>query len=423
MSPFYRSVCVLLLCSFAVPALAQYDEQKAFSYLESTYNAHDKYLLDVLITELTHYLKVFPNSPNAPRAQQMLAQVYSEKRKKDETIASYLKMVCLYPDIANIAGNTDELRQLVSNERSYQDKKDYLLSVIDQNAPKRPLGDSYYHYLSILAELDQSGLRDWTLDECRTFHLQFADDARNEQVVRWMADTYLAKRDYREALAMLSKFEFLYPDNPLIPSVQYRKASIAYENLRDHDKAMEILNGVIANHAGDPVIAEALYLRGDLFSGKLKHYQDAIADYRRLVDNYPDNPRVIESLERMADIHKKDLRDYPATITVLNEIVEKTNDENKAIVALEEIASLYEKQLNNYEATLETYTRIADLYPTYDKAPDRLIDAGQICERQLNDYQKAIDYYQMVLDKFPAHKKAEDARKKMESAQKKLGEN
>lgn len=423
MALLYRFVFVLLLCCFALPIFAQYDEQKTFNYLETTFNAHDKYLLDVLITELTHYLKVFPNSPNAPRAQQMLAQVYSEKRKKDETIASYLKMVCLYPDIANIAGNTDELRQLVSNERSYQDKKDWLLSIIDQNIPKRPISDSYYQYLGILVELDQSGLRDWALEECRNFYLQFPDDPRNEQVVRWMADTYLAKRDYREAVSMHSKFESLFPGNPLTPTILHQKAAVHYDNLRDHEKALEILNRLVADHSGDVVIPDALYMRGEIFSSKLKNYQDAIADYRRLVDNYPDHPNVIETLERMADIHKKDLKDYPAAITVLNEIVEKTDDETKGVGVLEEIAALYEKQLNDYEATIQTYTRIAELYPSYDKAPDRLIDAGQICERQLNDYQKAISYYQMVLDKFPAHQKADDARKKMENAQKKLGQN
>lgn len=423
MKRIHRFVPIVIILSFSFSLYAQYEEQKTFAYLEATFNKHDKYLQDVLVAELTHYMKMFPNSENASRSQQMLAKVYEEKRKKDEAIASYLKMFCLYPDVANVSGNTDDLRQLVANDRSYNEEKEWLFGILDQNVSARPLADSHYHYLSILVELDQSGLRDWLLDECRNFHLQFPNDSRNEQVVQWMGDTYLAKRDYREAVVMYSKFEYLFPDNPLTPTVRYKRANVVYENLRDEGKALEILNGLIADHANDPIMPDALYLRGVISSKELKKYQDAISDLRKLTDTYPDNPKVINALERMRDIYENDLKDYPSTIEVLDELVSKTKDEGKGIEALEDIASIYERRLDKYAAAAETYARIADLYPNYEKAPDRLIDAGELCERKLNDYPKAISYYQMVLDKFPGHDKAEDARKKIADAQEELNKN
>jgi len=423
MKRVYQLAPIVIILFLSLSLFAQYDEQKTFTYLEATFNLHDKQLQDVLVTELTHYLKMFPNSENASRAQQMLANVYEEKRKKDEAIASYLKMFCLYPDVANVSGNTDALRQLIANDRSYSDKKDWLLGILDQNVSAQSLVDSYYHYLSILMELDQSGLRDWILDECRNFHLQFPKDPRNEQVVQWMGDTYLAKRDYREAVLIYSKFEYLFPGNPLTPTIRYKQANVAYENLRDHGKALEILNGLITDYATDPVIPDALYLRGVINAKELRKYQDAITDFRRLVDMYPDNPKAGDALEQMRDIYEKDLKDYPGAVKALDEIVEKTKDESKGVEALEVIAGLYERRLDNYAAAAETYARIAERYPNYEKAPERLIDAGEICEKKLNDYQKAITYYQMVVDKFPNHEKAEDARKKIDDAQKELNKN
>ena len=419
MSNCVRNFVVLLIFAFSVQSYAQYDQQKVFQFLEDTYNQHDKYLADVLISDLTQYLVMFPKSPNAPRVQQILASVYSEKRKDDEAIASYIKMFCLYPEISNVAGSSDDLRQLVAKDKSYSDKKDWLFGLLDKSVPNRSLVDAYYQYLSILVDLEQKGLQEWTLDACRDFIEHFPDEARNEQVLRWMGDVYLLKKDYREAELMYNKYSFLYPGNTNLPAILVKQSRIDYENLHQDEKAQSILQGLITDHPNSEAIPDALFLRAQIFTD-LKNYKEAVANYRRLVDSYPDHAKVIDALLAIVDIDQDKLKDYPATIAVLNEIVEKTKDNQKGIDALEEMAKLYEREEKNYPATAETYARIAELYPTYERASDRLIDAGEICERKMDDYQKAISYYQMVLDKFPTNEKAEDARGKIEKAQEKL---
>ena len=69
MSNCVRNFVVLLIFAFSVQSYAQYDQQEVFQFLEDTYNQHDKYLTDVLISDLTQYLVMFPKSPNAPRVQ------------------------------------------------------------------------------------------------------------------------------------------------------------------------------------------------------------------------------------------------------------------------------------------------------------------------------------------------------------------
>lgn len=422
MSRYFLSFLFLLMIIMSALVYAQYDQQKVFQFLEDTYNEHDKHLSDVLIADLTQYLIMFPKSPNAPRVQQMLASVYSENRKEDEAIASYIKMFCLYPEISNVAGSSDDLRQLVVKDKSYEAKKDWLFGLLDKNVPNRSLADAYYQYLSILVDLDQNGLHNWTIDACRDFIEQFPDETRNEQVLRWIADVYLAKRDYQEAELMYHKYSFLYPNNPNLPMILVKQSRVNYDNLHQEEKAQFILQKLIAEYPDSDAIPDALFLRAQIFT-KLKDYKEAIADYRSLVDNYPDHAKVMDALLGIVEIDKDELKDYPKTIKVLDEIVEKTKDNQKGIDALEEMAKIYERELNNYSATAETNARIAQLYPDYEKAVERLIDAGEICEKKLDDYQMAISYYQMVLDKFPNDKKAEDARKKIEKAQEKLNKN
>jgi TolA-binding protein len=417
-----RKCLFLLIFLFSASVFAQYDVEKVFAFLEDTYNKHDKDLSDVLITDLEQYLDMFPKNPHAPRVQQMLGSVWSEKRKDDEAIASYIKMLCLYPEMSNVAGSSDELRQLIAKNKSYAEKNDWLFGVLDKITSNRSLADAYYQYLGILTDLNQNGLRDWTLDACRNYIEHFPDDSRDEQVLRWMGEVYLSKKDYREAELMYTKYSFLYPNHPQLPGILVKQGEINYEHLRQKEKAQLILQKMITDYPNSDAIPDALFLRGQIFTD-LTNFKEAIADYRRLVDNYPEHPKVIESLERIAEIDEKEFKDYRATINVMNEIVEKTKDESKGVDALEHIAKLYERELNDYASAAATYARIADKYPNYEKAPDRLIDAGEICEDKLDDYQKAISYYQMVLDKFPADKKAEDARKKVEKAQEKLNEN
>lgn len=418
----FRSLVFFLIVVFTALAYAQYDQQKVFQFLEDTYNEHDKYLSDVLIADLTQYLVMYPKSPNAPRVQQMLASVYSENRKEDEAIASYIKMFCLYPEISNVAGSSDDLRQLVAKDKSYAEKKDWLFGLLDKSVPNRSLADAYYQYLSILVDLNQNGLRNWTIGACRDFIEHFPDETRNEQVLRWMADVYLSKKDYREAELMYHKYSFLYPNNPNLPMILVKQSQVNYDNLHQEEKAQLIIQKLIAEHPTSEAIPDALFLRAQIFTD-LKDYKEAIADYRNLVDNYPDHAKVVDALLGIVEIDKDELKDYPATIKVLDEVVEKTKDNQKGIDALEEMAKIYERELNNYIATAETNARIAQLYPDYEKAAERLIDAGEICEKKLDDYQKAISYYQLVLDNFPNDKKAEDARKKIEKAQEKLNKN
>ena len=128
----FRKVLFLLTFLFSVNVIAQYNAERVFAFLEDTYNKHDKYLYDILAVELEHYLKIFPKSPNAARVQQMLGNVYNEKKKTDEAIASFLKMFCVYTDVANVAGNTDELRQLIATDKSYADKKEWLMGLLDK---------------------------------------------------------------------------------------------------------------------------------------------------------------------------------------------------------------------------------------------------------------------------------------------------
>jgi TolA-binding protein len=392
---------------------AQYEEDKAFIFMKEMFDRHDKKLQDFLVIELTHYINTFPDGVHSEDARYMLSKVYEEKGDKNEAIASFLKMIYLYPNSSKKAEWADLVRNIVANEKKYGNKKTEIFTVIEQQMTDRTATDRYFDYLLLLKTLDQSKLYDWFLSSCREFITLYSDDNRNDQVTLWIAETYSKKKKNEQAEASYLKFNLLFTDSPLLPQAIYKRGALLYDKLKKSDLAIEELNRVVAEYPESTYAAEALFKLATIKEKKLKEYQAAMTDYRKLTDLYPNSPKAFDALFRVADLYKGKLKDYPAAVTAYNEIVTKDSVGAHGPLALEEIATIYKRNLKDQGKAAETYKQISDTYPTYDKAADRLYEAGMIYERKIKDQQKAIEYYQLVVEKYPTHKKARDAKKRL----------
>jgi len=413
-------IIAMLICStflMTTNLTAQYDEEKAFTFLKEMFDRHDKKLHEFLITELNHYINTFPGKTHIEDASYMLGKVYEEKGDEHSALASYLKMIYLFPESSKKSEWADLVRNIVANEKKYNNQKTELLNTLELQMSDRTGVDRYYDYLILLKTLDQAKLYDWFLFSCREFIKIIPAEKRNDQVTLWMAETYSKKKDMEEAEASYLKFNLLYSESPLLPQALFKRGALLYEKLKKSDLAIEQLNRVPAEYPESAYAAEALFMLGTIKEKKLKEYQAAMTDYRKLADQYPNNPKAFEALFQVADLYKKRLKDYPSAVTSYNEIVTKDSTGAYGPLALEEIATIYKKNLKDQSKAAETYKQIADKYPNYEKAADRLYEAGLIYERKIKDTQKAIEYYQLVIDKYPTHKKARDAKKKLSKMQ------
>lgn len=421
--------CFFLAASPAVHAATKakktskrtaYSADRTFKFLEESFKRHDKKMHDFLIAELEHYLELFPKSKHARRVQYMLGSIYEKDGKKDLAVASYLKMLFLYPSAAGIAESTDSLHELISTQKSYEKKRNWLRKQIKKVSIKSYSDEGYFKYLDVMIRLDQPKLRDWTLDSCRAFIISFPSSRKNEQVLVWIADIYDQEKKFSEAEASYRKFVTVYPNSPLLPAIRYKQGVLLYENLKKDKDAVEVMATLVKKYPNSKYAVKALLLSGEIKEKKLKDYKAAIADYRRLADKYPKDENAVEALWTIAKINQVKLKDYKTANYFYSEIVNRYPKNEKGVKALEEMAKIYKGQLKDYDAAASTYARIARLYPDYEKAVQRLLDAGTICESKLKDYRRAISYYQIILEKFGSHKKAETARKRIQSASKKM---
>lgn len=415
------NLMVIITIIFCVGKLnAQYDQQKVYTFLKEVFDRHDKNLHDMLLTELNHYIYTFPKSKHSADAQYLLGKVYDEKGATPEALASFLKIIYLYPESSHNSEWAELVSKIVVTEKDYEKQKDEILEIVDKKRTKIKIEDRYFDYLTLLKKLDQLGLDDWFLTSCLEFMKFYPADKRNDQVQLWIADIYVQQDNNNEAEVSYQKFCTLYPKSELLPECIFKRGALLYNKFKKNEQAIELLDSVVTEFPENIYAANALFLTARIKEKKLKDYQAAKADYRKLVDNYPTNSNVIDLLFTIAKINKDKLKNYLAAISVFNEIVDRDTTNYKSVEALEEVAIIYKKNLINYSKTAETYKRIADIYLYRDKAVDKLFKAGLICERKLKDNQKAITYYRILLDRYPKHKKAKDAEKRINKIEHKI---
>lgn len=414
---------ILILAAILIAAgtaTAQYDAEKLFTFIQDTYNRHDKNLYAFLIEELNQYAEIFPDEKNTAEVHYLLATVYEAKGDKHETLVSYFKTMYLYPNSTRHEASANAARKIISGEKAFANKQEKLLAVVDGQFGGENTADRYFDYLGFLMELDEPKLYSWTLDESRRFISRFPSDKRVDMVLRWTADVLTKKGDHREAAVSFLKLDYAYPESPLLPYTRYSRAVILYKELGENEKAVEVFTQVATAYPDSDYAGASLFMLGEIKQKKLKDYKGAIADYRKLVDVYPKNAKGVEALLAIADIHADKLAAPADAIAVYDELVEKYAADERGLKALEKAGDLYRGKLQDFTKAAEYYAKIAELYPNYEKAPDMLLRAGSLCEDKLKDYKKAVEYYEIILEKFPDHRMTSEAKRRIAKAQEKL---
>ncbi len=418
-----RLVCACAACSLIAAAVyAQEDPDKLFTYLQDIYNRHDKNLSEFLLGELNQYVTRFPEGEKAPEAQYLLAKVYQEKGDKHKALAAFLKAMSLYPNADRRQESANEARLIITADNAYKEKRAALLATLETPPAGENPADRYYHYLNRVTALDNNEIANLILDDARKFLIQFAEDTRQDSVLLTIAEVYARKGDKRETEASYLRLEYCFPESPLLPYARFSRGVILSKELGDHKRAIEVLNEVMTKHPQSEYAATAQLKIAEIKREKLKDYAGAVADYRRFIESKADSAKAVEALWAIGEIDLNNLKDYNGAIQAFNEIVEKYQADKRAASAMEKVGDIYRDKLADYGKAAELYAKIAEVFPDYEKAPDLLLRAGSICEDKLKDDRRAAEYYRILFEKFPKHKSADEAKKRIEKAQKKSGE-
>lgn len=408
---------LLLFCT--LNAFAQYEQKNVIDFLTKVCDRHDENLHTFLISELQHFLKTFQGGNYSDLALSHLGKIYEEKGDITEAMASYVKVLFLYPQSPYKSEWAQLIWSAVTNKKFLSGHNNEVIK-IDKN---RSLKDGYYDYLFFLINLDQPSLGKWLLSSCREYLQLFPEDKKNDQVLFWIANIYEKMGKQKEADASYLKLEMLYPESKLLARSLFRRSKILCSKFKQYEEAVVLLDRIVTKYPESKIAANALFQMATIKEKRQKAYTQAIADYYNLVKNYPEDKKVIQALFTIARINYKKLKNYSETISAYNEIVNRDTTQLDGLIALEKIASIYKNKLKDLEKTVDTLERIADLNTNYETAAKKLYLAASICEKKLKDDKRAVYYYQLVLDKSPNHKKALDIGVKIQEIQNRLAAN
>jgi len=409
------SKVILLLLGvvvFFAVSISAGTEDEYFGYLRTLYDSHDKDLNDFLISEFNLYQDIYTTSDNNPEAAYCIGRIHLNDKDYHYSLAGFMKLMYLYPENRFKESAVADIKNIIMTGSSYKESKEKVKTALDEIQPGGSNADRYYNYVSFLYDLEQSKLNKFALEEYYKFLVLFPDDDRVERVLRLIAGTMLADKDYESAVAAYKKYELLFPYSEHIPGVKNRQAVIKYENMKDYPGAIAALTEVIDSYPGTEYEAEAYFFRAEIKGRKLKDYQAAITDYRAVVNKMPDHPKAPDALLQMAKIAEVKLKGYNAAIVYYDEVVELYPTDQRAITALEEAARIHTK-LREHNQAAAKLAQIATSFPDYEKSPAHLMSAGKISSVKMKDYKGAIGYYELVVKQYPNSKAALAADKKL----------
>ncbi len=183
----YTLIALIITSAFA-PIQAQYSAETYFNFLESRFNEDEKDLRDYLISELNHFLTMYPENEYAGRAQYMLATTYKKHGKKHKALASYLKMILVYPQTRAVIANTEDLQKLVTKEKDYKDHRDWLTALTNKSHSNMSSEEAWVKYLSTLDRISNNDLAEWIQMENRNFSLRFSESTHHPKSLYWLGN-------------------------------------------------------------------------------------------------------------------------------------------------------------------------------------------------------------------------------------------
>jgi len=396
------------------------NEKAYFSYLENMYKEQNKKLYTYLIEEFERYRNRFPASSYLEQSQFYIANLHFAEKKEQLALASYLKVLYLYPNSPHRPRCIEHIGILLRDESSLKKNSLSIEAKLRQNFANGTDADRYYKFLTFIETLDQKKLHFYLVREAANFVALHPTDSRVDQILNIAAQIYYDAGKHNESAAAYTKLSFLTPGSPLLPHSQYKTGTILYKKLDRYEDAEVIYAGVIKDFQDDQYAGNAMFMLGEIKEKKRKNYEAAIAQYRQMIESYPQNSNAPLALWRIAKISSKRLDDISKAILTYNEIIKRYPESDLLVSALEENSGLYQKKLKDYEKAAEFLARSAKLIPKHKKTPDMILRAGIIAEDRIEDYALAATYYKMVIAKYPNHKKAGSARKKLEKVEKKM---
>ncbi|WP_207509984.1 tetratricopeptide repeat protein [Telluribacter humicola] len=258
-------------------------------------------------------------------------------------------------------------------------------------------------------------------------NIQGIDHAVVEDAHVRLADTYLAAKNYNEAIRTYEKvtangrvdkdyalyqkgrafvymnreqeargqFDQLikqYPGSRYVDDAMFQMADLEFQN-KSYQQAVRSFTRLINEKPKSYIIPAALLRRGQAYYN-IQVYEQAINDFRRLLSEYPNSPSASSALEGIQESFNAVGR--PEEFAQVLSMVRKNSPGNAKLeeVEFDNARNLYNAE--KYAAAIKALNEFLDSYPASKYIYDAKYFIGAAYDKT-SDIQEALQYYRMVV--------------------------
>ncbi len=406
-----KILIMLVLLAGLLPA-DQLSESGFLNYLRESYARNDEDINELLISDCQRFMGTFPQSPNMPEVEYILARIYDQDGQYFRAFIHYQEILWLYPGAA-INPEVEKAGKQIMTEKEARAFESFVQKIDDGLAGKPAAGSlsgRFYNYVKFLYELDHPDINPLLIDRIFFYLHTFDQDVTNpDQLLFWIAGLYRMQRDWLEAMMTYEKLICIKPESALVPEVIFELGYIQYSEMGRHNEARDNFIRLITDYPEKEIAGDAQFYLGELYQRKLDDPAEALTNYRLLIEAYPQNSHAVEALRRMAEIHY-DADRYEKAIETYEEIYDDYRSDAYTPEALIEIEDIYRSKLRDYRRAAETLTKYSDTYPNREDAAEMYYDAAEMYREELNDKETAIRVLKAIIEKYPESRYAEKAK-------------
>ncbi|MCH8289384.1 MAG: tetratricopeptide repeat protein [Candidatus Marinimicrobia bacterium] len=376
---------------------------------------NEKDLFDDVVLEIENYTRLYWSGRRSEDLQLKLAQLYEEKKKKYEALASYVKFIYLYPSSPKGDDARASLINLISGkiDKKIKIKQEELTRIAALPLQEKSYPAKYFDYIQTIYNLELKYLNKWILNEVRYFNSILPNDERQPQIALWQAGLHERLGNKKESASLARKVVIGYPDSPLVPDALYLQARVQTEKLGRHTEAVSNYLSIVEKYPTHSVSATALFNAATVQTKKLKDHSEAVRTFKRIVDEYPDSDLPVEALFQGAKVLTDKVKDYNGARRFYHLVTSKYPDDPRGGEALEAAGKVAESKQKDVNKAIADYVSVHEKFPRYKKAVELLIKAAQLQEKKLKNLNAAVVTLQKIIQKYPSYKDISKIQKKI----------
>lgn len=286
----------------AISITGEKKEERWLNYIKQLFPIIDESLYSCLDNELDEFLRCYSYSPMAFDAYQTKAQnLLRMKQQEYLAIATYIKVIYLYPNIPQIAQVYFEIGRIFDTVKDYQNA----VSFYQDGVAKFPLDTNAPKYLLENARICTDKLKDEN-KAIKSYETIIAAYPKSEQApvaLFELGKIFEQLKRYEQVIEVYSRIIKEYPQNHMSPSALITIGE-CYEKISDYEQAADSYSRLYQEYPKDSRVPEMLYRAGQLWEDNLNNSNKAIEIYQLILKSFSDNSYAKKAEARMKKLTK-----------------------------------------------------------------------------------------------------------------------